>query len=171
MGKSQPFHKIADISRFGNRRFQKFLSGRRVVEKIPHQKGGAFRGADFFQALFCSAFNAVTDACKASRCFVISSTWETAAMLERASPRNPRVPAVRRSSTERILLVAWRRKAALTCSGTIPLPLSVIRIREIPPSRISTVTALAPASMAFSHQLLYHGRGPFHQPLPQRFCQ
>ena len=50
----------------------------------------------------------------------------------------------------RILLVAWRKKARGTCSFSIPDPLSVIRIKEIPPSPTSTVTALAPASMAFS---------------------
>ena len=57
---------------------------------------------------------------------------------------------VTRSSTLRILLVEWRKKARGTCSCAIPHPLSVMRIKEIPPSLISTVTALASASMAFS---------------------
>ena len=71
-------------------------------------------------------------------------------MLESASPRNPRLLTRYRSSTERILLVAWRKNAFRTCSFSIPPPLSVTRIKEQPPSLISTVTAFAPASMAFS---------------------
>ena len=55
-----------------------------------------------------------------------------------------------RSSTEEILLVAWLKKAVATSSGGMPQPLSVTRMKEIPPSRISTVTAVALASMAFS---------------------
>ena len=81
---------------------------------------------------------------------VITSTWDTAAMLERASPRKPREEMVNRSSTEEILLVEWRRKARDTSSGGMPQPLSVTRMKEMPPSRISTVTAVALASMAFS---------------------
>ena len=81
---------------------------------------------------------------------VISSTWETAAILESASPRNPRDAMCSRSSTFSILLVAWRRKASGICSSSIPDPLSVMRISFLPPSVISTVTAVAPASIAFS---------------------
>ena len=81
---------------------------------------------------------------------VISSTWATAAMLESASPRKPSEEICVRSSTEVILLVAWRRNASATWSLGIPDPLSVIRIKEIPPSLISTVIAVAPASIAFS---------------------
>jgi DNA mismatch repair ATPase MutS len=40
--------------------------------------------------------------------------------------------------------------AERTSSRSIPQPLSVIRMNEIPPSLISTTTAVAPASMAFS---------------------
>ena len=71
-------------------------------------------------------------------------------MLERASPLKPRLFTWYRSSTVRILLVACRKKAFRTCSFSIPPPLSVTRMKEQPPSFISTVTALAPASMAFS---------------------
>ena len=81
---------------------------------------------------------------------MISSTWETAAILDKASPRNPSEAMFSRSSTFSILLVAWRRKASGTCSASIPEPLSVIRISFFPPSVISTVIAVAPASMAFS---------------------
>jgi DNA mismatch repair protein MutS len=51
---------------------------------------------------------------------------------------------------ERILLVECRKNAERTSSRSIPQPLSVIRMNEIPPSLISTTTAVAPASMAFS---------------------
>ena len=71
-------------------------------------------------------------------------------MLDNASPRNPRLFTLCKSSALVILLVAWRRNAWRTCDASIPLPLSVIRIKEIPPSLISTVIAKAPASMAFS---------------------
>ena len=55
-----------------------------------------------------------------------------------------------RSSALRILLVEWRKNAARTSSLSIPIPLSAIRINVMPPSLISTVTAVAPASIAFS---------------------
>ena len=71
-------------------------------------------------------------------------------MLERASPRKPREEICSKSLSSLILLVAWRRKAMGTCSRGIPIPLSVMRIKEIPPFSISTVTAEAPASMEFS---------------------
>ena len=82
--------------------------------------------------------------------FVINSTWETAAILESASPRKPREDTVSRSSAVRILLVEWRRNANGSSSFLIPHPLSVIRINPMPPCRISTVIAVDPASMAFS---------------------
>ena len=82
--------------------------------------------------------------------FVSSSTWDTAAMLDRASPRKPKEPMVRRSSAVRILLVEWRRKAMEISSFSMPDPLSVMRISVVPPSCISTVIAEAPASIAFS---------------------
>ena len=70
----------------------------------------------------------------------------------KAPLRGIRVNAIcKRSSTLRILLVEWRKNAiADICSRSIPHPLSVTRIKEIPPSLISTVTAVALASMAFS---------------------
>ena len=82
--------------------------------------------------------------------FVRSSTCAIAAILESASPRNPREDIPVRSSTDRILLVECLKKASGTSSFGIPTPLSAIRIREIPPSLISTVTAVAFASIAFS---------------------
>ena len=81
---------------------------------------------------------------------VSSSTRDTAAMAARASPRKPRVPMASRSYSEEILEVAWRRKAVWHWSGAMPQPSSVTRMRAMPPWAISTVTAPAPASMAFS---------------------
>ncbi len=81
---------------------------------------------------------------------VTISTFDTAAMLESASPRNPILCRLIRSTTELILLVAWRMKALRSWSCSMPEPSSVTRINSMPPSLISTVTAPAPASMAFS---------------------
>ena len=86
----------------------------------------------------------------APRCRETTSRRLTAAMAARASPRKPRVPMAARSWAVRSLLVACRRKAVGSSSGAMPQPSSVIRIRAMPPERISTVTAAAPASMAFS---------------------
>ena len=71
-------------------------------------------------------------------------------MAARASPRKPRVPMASRSYSVRSLLVAWRRKAVFSSEAGMPQPLSVTRRNVIPPWAISTVTAEAPASMAFS---------------------
>ena len=78
------------------------------------------------------------------------STRLTAEMAARASPRNPRVPIFPRSASVRSLEVAWRRKAVGSSAGAMPQPLSVTRIMPMPPRRISTTTAVEPASMAFS---------------------
>ena len=87
---------------------------------------------------------------RSSATLVTISTIETAAILASASPRNPKVSIKSRSLSCLILLVAWRKKAISTWSLGIPPPLSVTRRKDIPPSLISTVIALAPASIAFS---------------------
>ena len=74
----------------------------------------------------------------------------TAAMAASASPRKPSVPMASKSLPVFILLVAWRRMAFGTSSRAMPQPLSVMRTNDVPPSLISTVTALAPASAQFS---------------------
>ena len=81
---------------------------------------------------------------------VVRVTNDTAPMEASASPRNPRVPMAARSSWVLILLVAWRKKAVGQSSGCMPPPLSVTRMELKPPSVISTVMAVAPASRAFS---------------------
>ena len=49
-----------------------------------------------------------------------------------------------------ILLVAWRWSASSMSSEWMPLPLSLTRIRRIPPPASSTSIAVAPASILFS---------------------
>ena len=83
-------------------------------------------------------------------CRVRMSTRLTAEIAAKASPRKPRVPILPRSSGVRSLLVAWRRKAVGSSPGAMPQPLSVTRMTPMPPRCISTTTAEAPASMAFS---------------------
>ena len=82
--------------------------------------------------------------------FVISSTCDTAAILDNASPLNPNDDTVIRSSIERILLVECLKKANCIWDLSIPNPLSVTRIKDNPPSLISTVTAVDLASIEFS---------------------
>jgi hypothetical protein len=47
----------------------------------------------------------------------ISDNRDTEAMLGSASPRNPKVATLSRSSSEAILLVAWRASARAISSG------------------------------------------------------
>ena len=77
-------------------------------------------------------------------------TDATAPMEAKASPLNPKLLIALRSSAVDILLVAWRRKAFGASSGERPQPLSETRIELSPPSCKDTLTAVAPASMAFS---------------------
>ena len=67
-----------------------------------------------------------------------------------------------RSSTFSILLVAWLKNAVGTWEASMPPPLSVMRISFLPPSAISTVTAVAPASMAVFYKLLHNGGRTFY---------
>ena len=87
------------------------------------------------------------------------SSWETEAMLANASPLKPSVDMDKRSCNCFILLVACGINASLISSLSIPLPLSVTRIKLLPPSLISTVTEDAPASIAFSSNSLTTATG------------
>ena len=71
-------------------------------------------------------------------------------MLAKASPLNPRVKSEFKSSEEEILLVQCLLKAFSTWSFSIPFPLSVTRIKLLPPFLISIVISSAPASIEFS---------------------
>ena len=75
---------------------------------------------------------------------------DTEAMVGSASPRNPKVPMLLRSATSCILLVAWRWMAMRASASLMPLPLSVTRMKLVPPAMTSTSMRVAPASMAFS---------------------
>ena len=81
---------------------------------------------------------------------MIISHLETAAILESASPRNPRLFIEIRSLSLTIFEVACLKKAVFTSFESIPQPLSVILIRSIPPFFISTVMEELPASIEFS---------------------
>ena len=59
---------------------------------------------------------------------VVIVTFDTAAMLASASPRNPRVAMAFRSCSRLILLVACRSKAMRMSLSSMPLPLSATRI-------------------------------------------
>ena len=75
---------------------------------------------------------------------------ETAEILARASPLNPRDTMLSRSVMPLILLVACLRKAVSASSKEMPQPSSVTRIYDLPPPRISTIMDPAPASIEFS---------------------
>ncbi len=81
---------------------------------------------------------------------VRSSTCEMAAIDAKASPRNPMVCSVNRSSALRILLVLWRSKARRASVSVMPTPLSMICISVRPASFRITWMLVAWASMAFS---------------------
>ena len=74
----------------------------------------------------------------------------TAQMAGSASPRKPSVAMASRSASVSSLEVAWRRSARSTSSAVMPIPSSVTRMSWRPASFSSTVTARAPASIAFS---------------------
>ena len=77
-----------------------------------------------------------------------------AAILANASPLNPFVLKVNKSSADRILEVAWRSKANSNWSLSIPTPLSMTLINSLPDSLITKVILVDPASTAFSSNSL-----------------
>ena len=78
------------------------------------------------------------------------STWAIAAIEASASPRNPIVDSVKRSSARLIFEVAWRSKAMRASVSLIPQPLSITWISVRPASLSIMVMEVAPASMEFS---------------------
>ncbi len=81
---------------------------------------------------------------------VFSSICAMAQMEGRASPRNPIVCNVNRSSACAIFEVAWRSKAIRASVSVMPLPLSTTWISVRPASRMNMRMSVAPASTAFS---------------------
>src|SRR5437660_1592415 len=75
---------------------------------------------------------------------------DTEAIEGRASPRNPRVETLSRSSAFLIFEVACRSKASRASSRNMPLPLSVIWISFLPPASIWIRMRVEPASSEFS---------------------
>ncbi|MNC85739.1 hypothetical protein D3C83_13510 [compost metagenome] len=78
------------------------------------------------------------DAVTVHACFsparrLVSVRRDTEAMLASASPRKPRVATRSRSSSEPILLVAWRASASLISSFAMPWPSSVTLMAWVPP--------------------------------------
>ena len=150
MGKGKSSQQITDMACLCHRRLQEFAPGRCIEKQLTRQKGRPIRAPVSSGVLPFPPSMIYFVPNTSSLVFVISSTLATAEILDNASPRNPREDKCVRSSALRILLVEWRRNAFSTSCFAIPQPLSVIRIREIPPSSISTVTAVDPASIAFS---------------------
>ena len=85
---------------------------------------------------------------------LVSVRWETEAMLASASPRKPRLPTRSRSSSEAILLVAWRASASFSSSRAMPPPSSVTLMSLVPPPASTTEISRAPASRLFSSNSL-----------------
>ena len=81
---------------------------------------------------------------------VLSVTCATAAIEASASPRNPMVWRRKRSPAWRIFDVAWRSNARRASVSDMPLPLSTTCRLVRPESTLTTLTAVAPASMEFS---------------------
>ena len=86
----------------------------------------------------------------------------TAEMLGTASPLKPRVPTCKRSSPVETLLVAWRSRHMSRSSRSMPQPSSTTRISDRPAASTCTAILDAPASMAFSRQLLQHAGRALH---------
>ena len=93
-------------------------------------------------------------ACLAVRVQLTNDRRETLAMAARASPRKPMVATRSRSSSVVIFEVAWRVRASPSWLWSMPQPLSVMRIRRMPPSSRSMRMRVLPASMAFSRSSL-----------------
>ena len=90
----------------------------------------------------------VPDSSSAAR--VSSRSRETDAIEGRASPRKPNVATLSRSSAFLIFDVAWRSKASMASSRTMPHPLSVIWMSFLPPAWTLILMRVAPASREFS---------------------
>ena len=90
---------------------------------------------------------------------VRSSTWATAAIEAKASPRNPMVCKANKSAASRILEVAWRSKDKRASVSDIPFPSSITWMEVFPASTTNTSTCWAPASIAFSTNSLITDAG------------
>ena len=87
-------------------------------------------------------------------CLVRSSTCATAAILAKASPRNPMVRRAKRSVAECIFDVAWRSNERRASVSLMPLPLSITCKEVFPASVTMSSIDVAPASRLFSSSSL-----------------
>ena len=85
----------------------------------------------------------------ASRCRERMARCATEPIDGSASPRNPSVAMLNRSSSLS-LEVACRSTASARSAALMPCPSSVTRISDSPPAAVTTSISCAPASMAFS---------------------
>jgi hypothetical protein len=97
---------------------------------------------------------AASSSARVSRC-----RRATEAIEGSASPRNPRVEMLSRSSVSLIFEVAWRSKASMASSRTMPQPLSVIWISFFPPAFDLNANARGTGVQRVLQQLLHHRRG------------
>ncbi len=116
----------------------------RTVKPVPTGAGFAVRRTT------CAPTSTACTPTGSSAAREMTSTSAAAAIDGSASPRKPSVCTCPRSAAFSILLVAWRSKASSRSPGGMPRPSSVTRMRVTPPSSVSTVTRVLPASMALS---------------------
>src|SRR5580704_12982668 len=92
----------------------------------------------------------ISAACAAASAHDTRRSRATEPIEGSASPRKPSVLTASRSSSDAILLVAWRCRASGSSSARMPRPSSRTRIRPTPPRSTSMSMRLAPASRLFS---------------------
>ena len=107
------------------------------------------RPASSTRAIFPPLISTTVPA-SSSAALVSSRRRETDAIDGSASPRNPSVATLSRSSVFLIFDVAWRSKASMASSRTMPQPLSVIWMSFFPPASTLILMRVAPASREFS---------------------
>ena len=89
-------------------------------------------------------------ACGASAVRLVMDISDTEATAANASPRKPIVATCSRSSSEPILLVAWRFSASGNSAAGMPMPSSSTTMARTPPAERRTLICVAPASSALS---------------------
>src|SRR6202050_1676792 len=93
---------------------------------------------------------------------VSSRSRDTDAIAGSASPRNPSVATLSRSSAFLIFEVACRSNANMASSRPMPHPLSVIWISLFPPRLHADLDPRRPRIQRIFQHLLHHRRRPLH---------
>ncbi len=117
----------------------------RTVIEVPEGSPASSTRA-IFPPLISTTVPAASSAARVS-----SRSRDTDAIDGSASPRNPSVATLSRSSVFLIFEVACRSKASMASSRTIPQPLSVIWMSFFPPASTLILIRVAPASSEFSN--------------------